>query len=134
MMNLRNFGFVIIIIGALASLGIMFSAADPIEGLEHLLIVLGFYVWVALPFVVLFVLTFFIHRDGFISREGLPRARVAIFLTTISVVVLSVLIYWFESSSPLMFAVMPFWSLVMIGVVYGLSWLVLGLFMAKSKT
>jgi multidrug transporter EmrE-like cation transporter len=72
----------------LSTLGIMISTTSPIHSLSDLFISLAFYVWVALPFIVLIALAFYIHRKG---RS--PASRVAILLTLTSVTVLSLLAY-----------------------------------------
>lgn len=134
MKTMRNAGLTIITLGILITLGIMISTTSPIGSLPDLLITLGFYVWVALPFVILIALTFYIHRKGLS-----PASRVAILLTSILVAVLSVLVYWASifssesSTSALAFIFIPFYALVAIAVVYVLAWLLLRLFMTKSK-
>jgi hypothetical protein len=131
---LRNIGIIIIIISALVTFGIMGSTTSPIGSLPDLLITLGFYGWVAFPFVVLIALTFYIHRKGLS-----PASRVAILLTSILVAVSSVLLYWASifnsesSTSALAFIFIPFYALVAIAAVYVLAWLLLRSFMAKSK-
>jgi hypothetical protein len=133
MKNLRNIGIVIIILGALVTVGIMISTTSPVAGLSDLLFTLGFYVWVVLPFIILILLTFYIHRKNFSSAS-----RVAILLTSILVVVSSVLIYSASifnaesSTSALVFVFIPLYSLVGIAVTYGLAWLVLRFVMPKS--
>jgi hypothetical protein len=134
MKSLRNVGIIIIIIGALVTFGIMISTTSAIGSFSDLLITLGFYLWVALPFVVLIALTFYIHRKGLS-----PASRLAILLTSILVAVSSVLVYWASifnsesSTSALVFIFIPIYALVTIAVVYGLTWLLLRLFMSKSK-
>ena len=135
MKNLRNIGIVTVILGALITLGIMVSTTSSVSSLSDLLITLGFYVWVVLPFIVLILLNYYIHRKNLSSAS-----RVAIFLTSIFVVVSSVLIYWASifksesSTSALVFVFIPIYTLVTIAVLYGLAWLLLRLFMSKSKT
>ena len=134
MESLRNVGIVIVIAGALASLGIMASTTSAVGSLTDLLITAGFYVWVALPFIILIALTTLIHRKALS-----PASRVAIFLTSILVVIPSVAIYWASiynsesSTSALVFIFIPICSLVLIGVAYGLARLLLGSLMTKSK-
>lgn len=134
MKSLRNIGIITAIGGALATLGIMASTTTALSSFSDLLITLGFYVWVLLPFIILILLTSYIHRKGFS-----PASRVALLLTTILVAVSSLLIYWASifnsqsSTSALVFIFIPIYSLVAMGVVYGLAWLLLRMFMPKAK-
>src|SRR5215208_1011602 len=89
MKSLRSIGIITAIVGALATLGIMASTTSAVGSLTDLLITLGFYVWVLLPFVILIALTVYIHRKPLSSAS-----RVAILLTSILVVVSSVPVYW----------------------------------------
>lgn len=134
MKSLRNIGIVTIIGGALTSVGIMVSTTATVNSLSDLFITLGFYAWVTLPFIILIALTLYIHR-----KAHAPVARVAIFLTSMLVVLSSVLIYWDStfnsesSTSALVFLFIPIYSFVATGLVYGLSWLMLRLFMPKYQ-
>ena len=134
MKGLRNIGIITIIIGALITSGIMVSTASAVSSFSDLLITLGFYLWVILPFIILIILTTYIHRKARSSAS-----RVAILLTSIIVVVSSVLIYWVSifnsesSTSALVFIFIPIYALVAIALVHGLSWLLLKGFMPKSK-
>ena len=134
MKSLRNIGIITIIIGAVVTSGIMISTTSAVSNLSDLLITLGFYVWVILPFIILIILTSYIHRKGLSSAS-----RVAILLTSILVVVSSVLIYWASifnsesSTSALVFIFIPIYALMAIAVVYGLAWLLLKSLMPKSK-
>jgi hypothetical protein len=133
MKSLRNIGALIIIIGAMITLYLLVSTTSPIASWSDLLITLGFYAWVMLPFGVLFILTFSTHRKGRSSA-----ARVAAFLTSLLVIILSVALYWDvvfrpeSSTSALAFLFVPFYALVAIGITYLFSWLVLRMFMSKS--
>ena len=132
MKNLRNVGLIVIALGMLITFGIMASTTSAIGGLPDLLITLGFYVWAALPFIVLLALTFYVHRRGLS-----PASRVAVLLTSILVVVSSVLVYWASiftsasSTSALAFIFIPILALAAIGAVYGLAWLLLKALMPK---
>src|SRR5688500_6797838 len=134
MKNLRNLGIVISVVGALVTRGIMYSTTSAVGGVSDLLVTLGFYAWVLLPFLALIVLTYFIHRKGLS-----PAARVAILLTSILIVVSSVLMYWASvfgsesSTSALAFVFVPLYALVGIAVVFGLSLLLLKSFMPTSR-
>lgn len=133
MKSLRNIGIVIIIIGVLSTFGIMTSTTSAIGSLSDLLITLAFYFWVALPFAVLIILTFYIHRKGLSTAS-----RFAILLTSILVVLSSVLIYWASifnsesSTSALVFVFIPIYALAAIAIVYGAAWLLLKFLMPKS--
>ena len=133
MKGLRNIGLITTIIGAVITFGIMISTTAAVSSLSDLLITLGFYLWAILPFIILIILTIYVHRKGLSSAS-----RVAILLTSILVVVSSVLIYWVSifnsesSTSALVFIFIPIYALVSIGVVYGLAWLLLRSFMPKS--
>ena len=135
MKNLKSIGIVTVIVGALATVGMMASTTAAAGGLDDLLITLGFYFWVLVPFIVLLILTVNIHRKALS-----PASRVAILLTSILVVVSSVLVYGASifnpdsSTSALVFVFVPVYSLVAIGVCYGLARLLLGLLMPKSKS
>lgn len=134
MKSLRNIGLITIIIGAIITSVIMISTTSAISSLSDLLITLGFYVWVILPFIVLLLLTLYIDR-----KDLSPASRVAILLTTILVVISSLVIYWASifssesSTSALVFVFIPIYALAAIAVVHGLSWLLLKGFMPKSK-
>src|SRR5687767_323119 len=135
MKNFRNVGIVTIILGALVTIGIMISTTSPVAGLSDLFVTLGFYVWAVLPFMILLLLTTYIHRKNFSSAS-----RLAILLTSILVVVSSVLLYWASifksesSTSALVFIFIPLYSLVGIAVTYGLVRLALQFVMPKSRT
>jgi glucan phosphoethanolaminetransferase (alkaline phosphatase superfamily) len=134
MKGLRNIGQITIIIGAIITCGIMFSTTSAVSSFSDLLLTLGFYLWVILPFIILIILTTYIHR-----REFSSASRVAILLTSILVVVSSVLIYWVSifssesSTSALVFIFIPIYALLAIALVQALSWLLLKGFMPKSK-
>jgi hypothetical protein len=134
MNNSKSIGIITAVVGALATLGMMASTTSAVGGLKDLLVTLGFYAWVLLPFVALIALTIYIHR-----KTLSPASRVAILLTSILVVVTSVPAYWSSifnsesSTSALVFIFIPLYSLVAIGVGYGLVRLLLGLLMRKSK-
>lgn len=134
MKNSKNVGITISIVGALITCAIMTSAASAPGGVADLLVTLGFYVWAVLPFIVLIVLTSYIHRKGLSSAS-----RFAILLTSILVVVSSVLIYWVSifnsesSTSALVFVFVPIYALAAIALVYGLAWLLLRSFMPTSE-
>jgi hypothetical protein len=132
--SLRTIGIVITITCAVATFVIMGSTTSAVGTLADILITLGFYLWVVLPFAVLIALTFYIHRKG---RS--PASRVAIFLTSIIIAVSSVFVYWASifksesSTSALVFIFIPFFALIAIAVVYVLAWLLLRLLMRKTK-
>jgi hypothetical protein len=134
MKSLRTIGIVITITCAIATLVIMGSTTSAVASLADILITLGFYTWVVLPFAVLIALTFYIHRKGLS-----PASRVAIFLTSVIVTVPSVFFYWASifksesSTSALVFIFIPFFTLIAIAVVYLLAWLVLRLLMRASN-
>ena len=73
MSNLMNVGIIAVVVGALATLGMMASATSAVGGLQDLAVTLGFYVWVLLPFLILIALTLYIHR-----KAPTPASRVAI--------------------------------------------------------
>jgi drug/metabolite transporter (DMT)-like permease len=134
MKGLRNTGLITIIIGAVITSGIMISTTSAVSSLSDLFITLGFYIWVILPFILLVILTIYIHRKAHSSAS-----RVAILLTSILVVVSSVLIYWVSifnsesSTSALVFIFIPIYALVAIALLQGLSWLLLKGLMPKSQ-
>lgn len=134
MRGVRNVGIIASIIGALVTSGIMYSTTSAVSGASDLLITLGFYVWALLPFIILIILTSYIHRKGLSFA-----ARVAVLLTSILVVVSSVLMYWGSvfnsesSTSALAFIFIPIYALAAIAVVYGLAWLLLKSFATQSN-
>lgn len=134
MKGFRNIGLVVIIIGAVITLGIMSTTTSAVSSLSDLLITIGFYLWVLLPFIILIILTIYIHRKAQSSAS-----RLAILLTSILVVLSSVLIYWVSifnsesSTSALVFIFIPVYALLAIALVHALSWLLLKGFMPKSK-
>lgn len=134
MRNLKNIGLAVIALGVLVTFGIMASTTSAVGNLTDLLITLGFYSWVALPFAVLIALTFYIHRKGFSTAS-----RAAVLITSILVVVTSVLVYWTSifnpesSTSALVFIFIPLYALAAIALVYGLAWLLLRSLMPKSR-
>lgn len=131
---LKYIGIIVILLGTLAALSIMDPVTSAAGGLSDLLITLGFYVWVMLPFLILIVLTSSIHRKGLSTAS-----RIAIFLTSIFVVVSSVMIYWASiinsasSTSALIFIVVPIYALVATVVVYVLVLFLLRFVMPKHK-
>ena len=135
MKSLKNIGIITIIIGAVVTSGIMFSTTSAVSSLSDLLFTLGFYAWVLLPFLILIILTSYIHRKGLSSAS-----RVAVLLTSLLVVISSVLIYWVSifnsesSTSALVFIFIPIYALVAIAVVYGIAWLLLKWLMPKFKS
>jgi hypothetical protein len=135
MKSLKTIGLTITIIGALLAFGIMASTTSSIESLSDLPILLGFYLWVALPFVVLIVLTLYIHRKGLS-----PASRAAALISSTLVVVSSVLIYWASifhsesSTSALVFIFIPIYALIAIAIVYGVTWLILRTLMPRAKS
>ena len=134
MKNLRNAGLIIIALGILSTFGIMASTTSAIGSLPDLLFTLGFYAWVAFPFIVLIALTFYIHRKGLSPASG-----VAILITSILVVVSSVLIYSVSifnsesSTSALVFIFIPIYALAVIALMYGIAWVLLRSLMPRSK-
>jgi cytochrome c biogenesis factor len=134
MNKLKNIGILTVIVGALVTLGLLASTTSAFGSLKDLIVTVGFYVWVLLPFVILLVLNLYAHRKALSSAS-----RVAILLTSVLVVVSSVLVYWTSifnsdsSTSALVFVFIPLLSLVAIGVGYGLARLLLGLLMTRSK-
>ena len=134
MKNLRNIGIAIIALGAVATLGILVSTTSFADNFSDILITLGFYLWVMLPFAVLFTATLFIDRKNFSSA-----AQIAILFTSMLVVLSSVLIYWLSifrsesSTSALVFLFIPFYGLAAIAIVYLLAWLLLRLLVPKSS-
>ncbi|HEY6186060.1 MAG TPA: hypothetical protein VIW80_00170 [Pyrinomonadaceae bacterium] len=134
MKHSRNVVLIIIVLGVLSTFGIMASTTSAIGGPSDLLVTLGFYLWVAVPFIVLIALTIYIHRKGLSTAS-----RVAILITSILVVVSSVLIYWVSifnsqsSTSALVFVFIPVYALAAIALMYGTAWLLLKSLMPKSK-
>ena len=133
MKSLRNIGIVTSVIGAIVTFGLMYSTTSAVSSSSDLLFTIGFYVWAILPFIILIILTAFIHRKGLSAA-----ARVAILLTSIVVVASSVLMYWGaifnseSSTSALAFIFVPIYALVAIAGVYGLAWVLLKSFMPTS--
>lgn len=132
MKSLRNIGIFIIIIGAVITTGIMISTTSAVSSFSDFLITLGFYVWVILPFIILAILTLYIHRKGLSSAS-----RIAILVSSILVVVSSALIYWAaifnseSSTSALVFIFIPIYALVAIAVVYVVALLLIKSFVTK---
>jgi hypothetical protein len=121
-------------VGAVVTLGIMSSAASASESASDLLVTLAFYVWAALPFLVLISLALFIF--GRRSRA----AETAMLFTTILVTVTSVWIYYTSiydstsSTSALAFLFVPAYALAATAIIFGVSWLTLCSIMSVSKT
>jgi hypothetical protein len=134
MKSLKHIGIIIILLGALVALGIMVPTTSTDGSLYDLLITLGFYVWVSLPFAALIILTSSIHR-----KVHSTASRVAIFLTSILVVVSSVLIYWASivnsesSTSALVFIFIPIYGLVATAAFYLLTLFLLRVIMPKHR-
>ncbi|MGQ0761879.1 MAG: hypothetical protein ACT4OT_07675 [Acidobacteriota bacterium] len=133
MKTAKNTGIIIIVLAALTTVGIMASTTSTIGSFSDVLITLGFYVWVTLPYVVLIALTLYIYR------KGSEAARVAILVTSILVAVSSVVLYWSaifkseSSTSALVFVFIPLYSFVAIAVGQVALWLVLRLLMQKPN-
>lgn len=111
----RNIGIIINTIGALATLGIMISQTSPIASNSELLLILGFYVWTVLPFIVLIIMTFRIHR-----KENSSASSKAVLRTSKVVAVSSVLLYlaFISSRYAIMGIFIPIFLLIEIAVVY----------------
>ncbi len=120
---MTKFAFVIIGVGLIASLGILASTSSAPAGFSDVLTMAGFYLWVAFPFIVLGLITLYIHRSN--SSRAAERA---VLLTSAAVSAASGWLYWTSiyqspsSTSALVFLFLPLYSLVSTAVLYGSSY------------
>ena len=103
----------------------MSTTSTPANATDALFTV-GFYIWVALPFLLLLTLTLSIYRKPY-SRA----AQIAILITSLGVTGASVWAYWTSvtdsksSTSALVFVFVPLYSIVAGWVLYLLAWLLI---------
>jgi glucan phosphoethanolaminetransferase (alkaline phosphatase superfamily) len=123
MKSTKSIGIISIILGALATFTVLAYQISPSRPLAEIPKNLGFYLWVSLPFAVLIILTSRINR-----KEDSPASRVAIFITSVLVSILSVLTYWLLSRYSgngivviLKVLFVPIYTLIEIAFVYWLT-------------
>src|SRR5438105_13118938 len=121
----KRFATATILAGALASLAIMISTTAAPASMSDIVVTIGLYVWVMVPFVVLLGWTLLVYRRG----HSLA-ARRAIVVTDVLVVAAAVFLYWDaifrsdSSTSALVFLFVPIYSLIAIGSTDVIAWLV----------
>jgi hypothetical protein len=130
---LKNIGIAVVALGVACTLAIMSYTTSWEDGVDFTLIIL--YLWVLLPYFVLLVLTVTIHR-----RNASDASRIAIFIASVAVVILSVLSYYHSifvsvsSTSALVFLVVPLYALAAIAVVYLVSWLLIRFLVRRRES
>ena len=132
MKHLKNIGVVLVALGVVCTLSIMAYTTPWEEGVDFIILLL--YLWVLLPYIVLLVSTVKIHQ------RGADASRIAIFIASVAVVILSVLIYYesifvsVTSTSGLIFLALPFYALAAIAIVYLVSWLLIGFLVRQRES
>ena len=120
---LKNIGIVILVLGVVCTLAILGYTTSWADGVDLILPFL--YLWVLLPYIVLLVATVKIHQ-----RDASAASRIAVFIASVAVVILSVLIYYdsmfvsVTSTSGLIFLFLPLYALAAVVVVYLVSWFI----------
>jgi hypothetical protein len=133
MNSLKSIGIAVIILGVICTLAILLYSTSWEEGVDLTLPI--FYLWILVPYIVLLVSTFRIHRANSSSAS-----RLAIFISSLAVVILSVLIYYnavfvsLSSTSALIFLFVPGYALAAIAVIYFVSSFLLGLLTRQRKS
>ena len=133
MKALMNIGFVVVALGIVCTLAIMVYTTSWEYGVDFTLPF--FYLWVLLPYIVLLVSTVRIHQRG-----ASDASRIAIFIASVIVVILSVLIYYdsmfvsVTSTSGLIFLALPLYALAAIAIVYLVSWLLIGFLVRRRES
>ena len=133
MNSLKSIGIAVVILGVICTLAILVYSTSWEEGVDLTLPI--FYLWILLPYIVLLVSTFRIHRANSSSAS-----RLAIFICSLAVVILSVLIYYeaifvsLSSTSALVFLLVPGYALAAIAVIYFVSSFLLGLLKRQRKS
>jgi hypothetical protein len=120
-------------LGIVCTLAIMSYTTSWENGVDFTLLIL--YLWVLLPYILLLVLIVIIHR-----RNASDASRIAIFIASVAVVILSVLIYYqsvfvsVASTSALVFLVVPLYALAATAIVYSVSWLLIRLVRRRESS
>jgi len=130
---LKTIGIVVVLLGFGCTLSIMLSTTSLENGIDFTLLVL--YLWALLPYIVLLVLTVMIHR-----RNASDASRIAIFIASVAVVILSVMSYYHAmfvsvtSTSALVFVVIPLYALVGIAIFYFVCWMLIRLMRGRAAS
>jgi len=130
---LKNVGIVVVLLGLGCTLSIMLSTTSLEDGIDFTLLLL--YLWALLPYIVLLGLTIMIYR-----RNGSDASRIAIFITSVVVVTLSVFSYYHAmfvsqtSTSALVFVVIPFYALAAIAIFFFVCWMLIRLMRRRSSS
>jgi hypothetical protein len=133
MKALKNIGIAVAALGLICTLAIMVYTTSWEEGVDFTLPFL--YLWVLLPYIVLLVTTVKIHRRG-----ATDASRIAIFIASLVVAILSVLIYYdsmfvsVTSTSALIFLALPLCALAAIAIVYLVSWLLIRFIVRRRES
>ena len=133
MNSLKSIGIAVVILGVICTLAILVYSTSWEEGVDLTLPIA--YLWILLPYIVLLVSTFRIHRANSSSAS-----RLAIFISSLAVVIMSVLIYYdaifvsLSSTSTLAFVFVPGYALAAIAVIYFVSSFLLGLLKRQRKS
>lgn len=131
MTSLRNIGIAVAVLGAAGTLAIMLHAASwQVADATTLALLL----WACLPYIVLAISNFRIHRRGPSSGSG-----IAILAASLLVVTLSVWLYYDSvyvsttSTSALIFIFLPGYALVATAVIYYVTKAVISLLARRRK-
>ena len=130
---LKNVGIVFVLLGLGCTLSIMLRTTSLEGGIDFTLLLL--YLWALLPYIVLLVLTIMIDR-----RNGSDASRIAIFITSVVVVSLSVFSYYHAmfvsvtSTSALVFVVIPLYALAAIAIFYFVCWMLVRLMRGRASS
>jgi hypothetical protein len=130
---LKAIGIVVVLLGLGCTLSIMLSTTSWENGIDFTLLLL--YFWALMPYIVLLVLTVIIHR-----RNASYASRIAIFITSVVVVTLSVVSYYHAmfvsvtSTSALVFVVIPLYALAAIAIFYFVCWMLIRLVRGRASS
>ena len=133
MSSLKKIGIAVVVSGLFCTLAILIYSTSWEQDVR--LVLPLFYVWVLLPYIVLLISTFRIHR-----ASSSDASHIAIFISSLAVVIFSVLIYYdavfvsSSSTSALVFLFVPGYALAAIAVIYFASKFLIGLLRRQRKS
>jgi hypothetical protein len=133
MSSLKKIGIAVVVLGLLCTLAILTYSTSWEQDVRLVLPLL--YAWVLLPYIVLLISTFRIHR-----ASSSDASRTAIFVSSLAVVILSVLVYYdaifasSSSTSALVFLFVPGYALAAIAVIYFAGRFLIGYLRRQRKS
>jgi hypothetical protein len=133
MSSLKKIGMAVVVLGLFCTLAILIYTTSWEQDVR--LVLPLFYLWVLLPYIVLLISIFRIHR-----ASSSDASRIAIFVSALAVVILSVFIYYqaifvsSSSTSALVFIFVPVYGLAAIAVIYFASRFLVTLLRRQRKS